>query len=56
MTNIKFGIAGYGKMGKIRELSINEYKYATLVSIYEVSECKHYNKDIVIYDSFENRF
>jgi len=53
MTNIKFGIAGYGKMGKIRELSINEYKYATLVSIYEVSECKHHNKDIVICDSFE---
>ena len=33
MKKIKFGIAGYGKMGKIRERSIERSRDATLISI-----------------------
>ena len=35
---IKLGIAGYGKMGKIREESINDSSGAIVSSIYEKNE------------------
>ena len=52
-NKIRFGVAGYGKMGKIRERSINESSQATIVSIYEISEHEHYDKNITLCDSFE---
>jgi predicted dehydrogenase len=54
MIKIRFGIAGYGKMGKIREQAINESSYATLVSIYDISECNHRDNNIILCDSFES--
>lgn len=35
MKQLKFGIAGYGKMGKIRERSIESFSNAKLISIYD---------------------
>jgi predicted dehydrogenase len=49
---IKFGIAGYGKMGKIREKSIFDSPNATLVSIYDVADCTHPDKNIIQCKSF----
>lgn len=43
-------------MVKWEKLESYQLMNINMLSIYEVSECKHYNKDIVIYDSFENRF
>lgn len=37
MKKIKFGIVGYGKMGKIREKTISSSKYAKLVAVHDVS-------------------
>jgi len=53
MKQIRFGIAGYGKMGKIREQSINDSDQATLVSIYEILEHKHHDENIILCDSFD---
>jgi len=53
MNKVKFGIAGYGKMGKIREESILNSPDTKLISIYEVSECHHNDKDIVQCNSFD---
>ena len=53
IKNIKFGIAGYGKMGKIREKSINDSDHATLISIYEITEHEHHDENIILCDSFE---
>jgi predicted dehydrogenase len=52
MNNLKFGIAGYGKMGKIREKSILESKNASLTSIYDVVNHNKHNNDIIFCDSF----
>ena len=38
MEIIKLGIVGYGKMGKIREKSINDSSGAIVSSIYEKNE------------------
>ena len=54
MEHIRFGIAGYGKMGKIREQSINDSDNATLVSIYEITEHEHHDNNIILCDSFEH--
>ena len=53
MEPIKFGIAGYGKMGRIREQSIFASKDAKLVSIYEITEHTHHDDNIVLCDSFD---
>ena len=53
MKQIKFGIAGYGKMGKIREESILNSPDAKLISIYEVLEYAHYDTNIVQCNSFD---
>jgi len=53
MNKVKFGIAGYGKMGKIREESILNSSDAKLISIYEISEHSHNDKGIVLCNSFD---
>jgi len=52
MEKIKFGIAGYGKMGKIREKSILRSNNALLVSIYEISEHAHDDENIILCNSY----
>jgi predicted dehydrogenase len=53
MNKVKFGIAGYGKMGKIREESILSSSDAKLISIYEISEYSHNDKGVVQCNSFD---
>jgi len=53
MKQIKFGIAGYGKMGRIREESILNSSNAKLMSIYEVSDYSHNDKSTVQCNSFD---
>jgi len=53
MNVIKFGIAGYGKMGKIREKSIFDSPNARLVSIYEVEDYTHSDQEIIQCKSFD---
>ena len=53
MEQVKFGIAGYGKMGKIREQSICDSPDAQLVSIYEITEHTHHDDNIVLCNSFD---
>ncbi len=53
MNKVKFGIAGYGKMGKIREESILNSSDAKLISIYEISEYSHNDKGVVQCNSFD---
>jgi len=53
MKQLKFGIAGYGKMGKIREISILESNDAKLISIYDITSPKSHNNGIIFCDSYE---
>ena len=54
MNKIKFGIAGYGKMGKIREKSINSSNHATLVSVFDRNFDEYKNNENIIYcNSFD---
>jgi len=53
VEQIKFAIAGYGKMGKIREKSIMESDDAQLISIYEVVDHEYHDKNIILCDSYE---
>lgn len=53
MEKLKFGIAGYGKMGKIRERSIERSRDATLISIYDIAEHNHHNESIILCKSFD---
>src|SRR3990167_2051354 len=46
MEKIKIGIAGYGKMGKIREHAIRSSNRAELISIYDVIPFDHPDKQI----------
>ena len=50
---IKFGIAGYGKMGKIREKSIQESEDSLLISIFDIDQRKQKNDTIKFCNSFE---
>ena len=54
MNVINFGIAGYGKMGKIRERSIFESPNTNLISIYESSDLIQPDKKIIQCKSFED--
>ena len=47
MNQLKFGIAGYGKMGKIREKSIVESNDTCVVAIYDVANYKNNSKSII---------
>ena len=40
MNILKFGIAGYGKMGKIREQAIANNENTELVAIYDIDNHK----------------
>jgi predicted dehydrogenase len=53
MKQIKFGIAGYGKMGKIREKSILESENTKLVSIYEITEHEHLDESVKLCSSYD---
>lgn len=53
MEQIRFGIAGYGKMGKIREKSILKSEDTRLVSVYEVSCHTHHDKRITLCNSYD---
>lgn len=53
MRKLKFGIAGYGKMGKIREKAIEECPDAEVVGIYDVNHQELRNKNIKFYNNFD---
>ena len=53
MKQLKFAIAGYGKMGKIREKSILESPDATLVAIYDIEHCNSLGKNVVSCSSYK---
>ena len=53
MEKLKFGIAGYGKMGKIREVSVFESDDAKLVSIYDIANPGFHDNDIIFCDTYE---
>jgi predicted dehydrogenase len=53
MNLLKFGIAGYGKMGRIREQTLSDSKYASLISIFEINDYECKNKNIYKSNSFE---
>ena len=48
MVQLKFGIAGYGKMGKIREKSIFNSSDAVLISVYDNTNHEYKKNDGVI--------
>ena len=48
MDQLKFGIAGYGKMGKIREKSIFNSSDAVLISVYDNTNHEYKKNDGVI--------
>ena len=47
MNQLKIGIVGYGKMGKIREQSIIDSDETKLVAVYEVSNKQNSSKNII---------
>ena len=49
---LRFGIIGYGKMGKIRAQSIVSSKEAKLISVFDVSNYKLDHANIKICKSF----
>ena len=53
MSLLKFGIAGYGKMGKIREQSISDSQYASLAAIFEIAEYECNDKSVHKCNSFD---
>jgi predicted dehydrogenase len=53
MNTLKFGIAGYGKMGKIRERSIANNENTELVAIYEINDHKCQDKSVRDCNSYE---
>jgi len=53
MNILKFGIAGYGKMGKIRERTLAKNANTELVAIYEMNDHKCEDKSVVDCNSFE---
>jgi len=53
MSTLKFGIAGYGKMGKIRERSIANNENTELVAIYEINDHKCQDKSVKDCNSYE---
>ena len=55
MDQLKFGITGYGKMGKIREKSIFNSSDAVLISVYDNTNHEYKKNDGVIYcNSYED--
>jgi len=55
MDQLKFGIAGYGKMGKIREKSIFNSSDAVLISVYDNTNHEYKkNSGVISCDSFDD--
>lgn len=52
MTKLKFGIAGYGKMGKIREKAIQGLDSSELISIFD-KDYKNINSNVEICSSYD---
>jgi len=50
---IKFGIAGYGKMGKIREKTIRESDESLLVSIFDIAHQKNHDEHVKFCNTIE---
>jgi len=53
MNILKFGLAGYGKMGKIRERTLANNANTELMAIYEMNDHKCEDKSVVDCNSFE---
>ena len=53
MNILKFGIVGYGKMGKIRERTLANNANTELMAIYEMNDHKCEDKSVVDCNSFE---
>jgi predicted dehydrogenase len=53
MKQLRFAIAGYGRMGKIREQSLARSQDATLVAIYDTACHKHDDDNIMTCNSFD---
>jgi predicted dehydrogenase len=53
MNVLKFGIAGYGKMGKIRERTISSCINTELIAIYEINDHNCKDKSVIDCNSFE---
>jgi len=54
MKTLRFGIAGFGKMGKIREKTLKSNEDTELVAIYDINGHKSQNKHVVNCTSFED--
>ena len=53
MNLLKFGIAGYGKMGKIREQTLSDSPNASLIAIFEIMEYGCKDKSVHKCNSFD---
>ena len=53
MDQLKFGIAGFGKMGKIREIAIDNSKNAELIAIYEINDYQYSDDSVIQCKSFD---
>jgi len=53
MKQINCGIAGYGKMGRIREASIAASEDTRLVSLYEVTDHEHHDQSVKLCSSYQ---
>ena len=53
MDQLKFGIAGFGKMGKIREIAIANSKDAELIAIFEINDYQYSDDSVIQCKSFD---
>lgn len=53
MDQLKFGIAGFGKMGKIREITIANSKDAKLIAIFEINDYQYSDDSVIQCKSFD---
>ena len=53
MKKLKFGIAGFGKMGRIREQSISDSDEAVLLATYDVESSRSDDQAVLSCSSFE---
>jgi predicted dehydrogenase len=53
MKKLKIGIAGYGKMGQIREKAIQESGEAEVTAIYDVEEHEHSDDKVKLCSSYQ---
>jgi predicted dehydrogenase len=53
MDQLKFGIAGFGKMGKIREIAIANSQEAELIAIFEINDYQYSDDSVIQCKSFD---